>query len=84
MRELASPQPNTQRLNELVDVLLDSSEPFNEAIIGGGPWQVSNSADQVEMGQGLAGSAGTGRVLQESRRVLQQPGLGFPTKRFFP
>lgn len=38
--ELASAQPSRQRVDQLVDELLGTSEPFDEQLIGGGPWQV--------------------------------------------
>lgn len=40
MAELASAQPSRQRVDQLVDELLGTSEPFDEQLIGGGPWQV--------------------------------------------
>lgn len=40
MAELASAQPSRQRVDQLVDLLLGTSEPFDERLIGGGPWQV--------------------------------------------
>ena len=29
-----------QQIDELLDILIDSKEPFKEKQLGGGPWQV--------------------------------------------
>jgi hypothetical protein len=31
---------DVQKIDELLDVLIDSKEPFKEKQLGGGPWQV--------------------------------------------
>ncbi len=31
---------DVQQIDELLDILIDSKEPFKEKQLGGGPWQV--------------------------------------------
>ena len=42
MTLLQEQSSDVQQIDRLLDILIDSKEPFRERQLGGGPWQVSH------------------------------------------
>jgi len=43
MTMLQEQSNDVQRIDGLLDILIDSKEPFREKQLGGGPWQVGST-----------------------------------------
>ena len=42
MNLLEAPEADEARIDELIDILAASNQPFVEELLGGGPWQVQS------------------------------------------
>ncbi|KAK9831087.1 hypothetical protein WJX74_003034 [Apatococcus lobatus] len=61
---LDSPAADEARIDELIDILGNSKQPFTEASIGGGPWQVVYTKGPLLWQQLTSPGAGGKRVRQ--------------------
>ncbi|GAB4821735.1 hypothetical protein N2152v2_008781 [Parachlorella kessleri] len=72
LAELAEPQLERKRVDVLVDQLMEAREPFNEALIGNGPWQVVYSRGPLPWQQWTAPGWLVGASNKASQEFIPQ------------